>query len=437
MSSSQIQVETVSLASLRPYARNARHHSPAQIKAIAASIAEFGITNPPLIDEHSEIIAGHGRIAAAQKLKLKTLPIIRILGLSETQKRALRLADNKLALNSSWSTELLARELEDLTATEFDITLTGFDIIEIDKLTTPSLDLMGEDPPLPEPPVSPVSREGDIWSLGDHRLIVGDARDPSTYLKLVGQERADMVITDPPYNVPIAGHVSSKKRARHDEFRMASGEMSKEQFSAFLTTTLSLARDVSRAGSLHYVFADWRMIGTLTAIGDELYSSLMNIAVWAKPNGGMGSFYRSQYELIAIFKHGDGPYVNNIQLGRMGRYRSNVWQYPGASGFSKSRKKDLADHPTVKPVALLADAIRDASCPGDLVLDPFGGSGSTLMAAQLTKRRAALIEIEPKFADVTCRRFHEHTGIEPALLPDMTPLSQVRAERWDNQKGAA
>ncbi len=434
---SQIQFETVPPASLRPYARNARHHSRKQVKAIAASVREFGFTNPILVDEGGEIIAGHGRLEAAQHLGLTTVPIIRISGLSGVQKKALRLADNKLALDSVWNLKLLSAELADLATTDFDLTLTGFETIEVDKLTTPSLCLRELDDPLPEPPAVPVSRDGDVWALRDHILAVGDARDAAVHRKMLGSKLADMVITDPPYNVPIDGHVSGKGRIRHDEFRMASGEMSPSEFRSFLTTTLSLARDVSRDGSLHYVFVDWRMIGLLTAIGEELFSMLMNIAVWAKPNGGMGSFYRSQHEMVAIFKYGTAPHVNNIQLGRMGRHRSNIWQYPGASGFSKTRKQDLSDHPTVKPVALVADAIRDATKPGDLVLDPFGGSGTTLIAAEVTKRRAALIEIEPKYADVTLRRFQEQTGIEPVLLPERIPLSVVRTERNANQKDAA
>lgn len=434
---SQIQFETVPLTSLRPYARNARHHSRKQVKAIAAGMTEFGVTNPPLVDEAGEIIAGHGRLEAAKQLNLASIPIIRISGLSEIQKKALRLADNKLALDSAWNLELLSAELTDLATTDFDITLTGFETIEVDKLTTPSLGLRELDNPLPEPPAYPTACSGDIWALGDHLLAIGDARDVSVYRRLLGPKLADMVITDPPYNVPISGHVSGKSRVTHDEFRMASGEMSGTEFGTFLAASLALARDSSRDGSLHYVFADWRMIGRLTAVGDELFSTLLNIAIWAKPNGGMGSFYRSQHEMVAIFKHGNAPHVNNVQLGRMGRHRSNVWQYPGASGFSKTRKKDLADHPTVKPVALVADAIRDATKPGDLVLDPFGGSGTTLIAAELTKRRAALVEIEPKYADVTLRRFQEHTGVEPVLLPDRIPLFAVRAERTANQKVAA
>lgn len=432
MASADIQFDTVPLATLRGYERNARNHSRKQIKAIAASIREFGFTNPILIDETGEIIAGHGRFEAASSLGMASVPVIRILGLEAVQKRALRLADNKLALDSAWDVELLSSELADLTLTDFDITLTGFETIEIDRLTTPSLDPAAADDVLPDPPAVPVSRTGDLWALGDHVLAVGDAGDGAIYTQLLGSQLADMVITDPPYNVPIAGHVTGS--GKHGEFRMASGEMSKTEFSAFLTATLSLARDASRSGSLHYVFADWRMIGLLTATGEELFSTLMNIAVWAKPNGGMGSFYRSQHEMVAIFKQGDASHVNNIQLGRMGRYRSNVWQYPGASGFSKTRRQDLADHPTVKPVTLVADAIRDATGPGDLILDPFGGSGTTLIAAELTKRRAALVEIEPKFADVTLRRFEEQFGIEPVLLPGRTPLSLVRAQRLSSQK---
>jgi DNA modification methylase len=434
---SQIQFETVPLTSLRPYSRNARHHTRKQVKAIAAGMVEFGVTNPPLVDEVGEIIAGHGRLEAAKHLNLAIIPIIRISGLSEVQKKALRLADNKLALDSAWNLDLLSAELTDLATTDFDITLTGFETIEVDKLTTPSLGLTELDNPLPEPPAYPTSCIGDIWALGDHLLAVGDARDVLVYCRLLGPKLVDMVITDPPYNVPIIGHVGGKGRVKHDEFRMASGEMSGTEFGSFLATSLAMARDVSRDGSLHYVFADWRIIGRLTAIGEESFSALLNIAVWAKPNGGMGSFYRSQHEMVAIFKHGTATHVNNVQLGRMGRHRSNVWQYPGASGFSKTRKRDLEDHPTVKPVALVADAIRDATKPGDLVLDPFGGSGTTLIAAELTKRRAALIEIEPKYADVTLRRFQEHTGVEPVLIPDRVPLSKVRAERNADKKDAA
>jgi DNA modification methylase len=238
-----------------------------------------------------------------------------------------------------------------------------------------------------------------------------------------------MVITDVPYNVPIAGHVSGLGRKTHDEFAMASGEMSAEQFAEFLRATLGAARDSSRDGSLHYVFIDWRSVAELITLGRELFTEFKNLICWAKPNAAMGSLYRSQHELIAVFKHGRARHVNNVQLGRLGRYRSNVWQYPGASGFSKSRVRDLEDHPTVKPVQLVADAIHDATMPGDLVLDPFGGAGTTLIAAEQVGRRAALIEIEPKYVDVTLRRFYEQSAVEPKLLPDRTTFADVRQQR--------
>lgn len=435
---SEIQFETALVVALQRYPRNARRRARNQILKIAASIEEFGFTNPILIDEKGEIVAGHGRLEAAIYLKMTTVPVIRVSGLSEVQKKALRLADNRLTEGSSWDRELLKLELADLTLTDFDVTLTAFDTIEIDKLLTPDLGLENQDRPLPPTPAHPVSRLGDLWAAGDHRLLVGDARDHGAYRLLLGLALADMVMSDPPYNVRINGNVGGKGSVKHDEFRMASGEMDDVAFSAFLSLVFRLARDYSRDGSLHYICADWRMIGLLTMVGKELFAQLMNVAVWVKSNGaGMGSFYRSQHEMVAIFKHGTAAHTNNIQLGRMGRHRSNVWQYPGASGFSKNRKRDLEDHPTTKPLALVADAIRDATKPGDLILDPFGGSGTTLIAAELTKRRAALIEIESKYADVTLRRFQEQTGIEPVLLPDRIPLSAVRAERNANQRDAA
>lgn len=429
MSGSVTKMEMMDVTALRPYARNARIHSKKQVARIAASIAEYGFTNPPLIDEDGEIIAGHGRVAAAKQLRLQGIPVIRLMGLSDVQKRALRLADNKLALDSAWSVELLAEELKGLITTDFDLSLTGFDAIEIDKLVTPSLSVADQDDEVPAPPSDPVTQGGDIWALGIHRIVCGDAREVGSYHAVLGAELADAVVADPPFNVPIAGNVSGKGSVKHADFEMASGEMSRNEFREFLSTGLSLARQNSRNGSLHYVFSDWRMIGLLTGIGEEVYSKLLNIIAWIKPNAGLGSHYRSQHELIAVFKNGDAAHINNVQLGRMGRYRSNVWQYAGASSFSKTRKRDLADHPTVKPLMMIADAIRDATNPGGLVLDPFGGSGTTLIAAELIGRRACLIEIEPKFVDVTMRRFQDRTGVEPKLLPEMTPLSQIRKQR--------
>jgi hypothetical protein len=280
---SSFKFEIVDVTSLRPYARNARIHSKRQVDKIAHSIEEFGFTSPPLIDEQGEIIAGHGRVAAAKQLSLQTIPVIRIVGLTDLQKRALRLADNKLALDSVWSVELLGEELKGLTTTEFDLTLTGFDAIEVDRLITPSLSLGDADDEAPDPPIDPITKSGDVWALGSHRIVCGDAREVSSYAAAVGTELADAIIADVPYNVPIAGHVSGKGLVKHADFEMASGEMSRDEFKAFLTNALSLARQHSRDGSLHYVFSDWRMIGLLTGIGEEIYSKLLNIIAWIKP----------------------------------------------------------------------------------------------------------------------------------------------------------
>lgn len=423
-------VEDVQLSRLIPYANNPRRRTRAQIRKLAGLISRYGFTSPVLIDEDNVILAGHGRLEAARSLGMVSVPSIRIINLSKAEKNALRIADNRISEESSWNPELLSLEMKGLLELGFEMQDTSFDTIELDLiLAADDASAPVIEKPLPPPPDVPVSRSGDKWKLGRHSLVCGDARDSWTFARLLGHDKADMVFMDPPWNVPIEGHVSGNGRAKHDEFRMASGEMTLPEFQSFLTTILTQTRDWSTNGSLHYVCIDWRGIADVITAGRQLFSRLMNVAVWAKPNAGMGSFYRSQHEMVVIFKRGDAAHVNNVQLGRLGRYRSNLWQYPGGSGFSKSRLQDLEDHPTVKPRALVADAIRDASAPNALVLDPFGGAGTTLLAAEITGRRAALIEIEPKFVDVTLRRFQDQTGQEPLLLPDMTPLSEVRRQR--------
>jgi len=427
MTMTNLSFETASLTELTEYENNPRHHDRNQVERLAASIREFGFTNPVLVDEDNCLIAGHGRLAAARVVGLTKVPIVRVIGLSAAQARALRIADNRLAERSAWSPKLLSLELEALIEMDFDMELTGFDTIELDGLVSDDGEQAEEEAPCPAPPSTPVSRTGDLWLCGEHRIICGDARDREAYVSLTDGKLADLVITDVPYNVAIRGNVSGS--GRHQEFAMASGEMTIERFMEFHQQTLGNARDASRDGSLHYVFIDWRSVADLIRLGRELFTELKNVIAWVKPNGGMGSFYRSQHELIAIFKHGTAAHVNNIQLGRLGRHRTNVWQYPGASGFSKTRGKDLADHPTVKPIKLVADAIRDASASGDLILDPFGGAGTTMLAAHRVKRRAALIEIDPAYVDVSLRRFHEATGIEPVLAETGAFLSDVREQR--------
>lgn len=428
----ELHVDLVDINLLKPYAMNARAHSRKQVRRIADSIKQFGFTNPLLIDELGEVIAGHGRLQAAQQLKLGQVPVIRLRHLDTAQKRALRLADNRIAELSSWTPELLTSELQFLVETDFAVEVTGFDTIDLDRILTPAN--AADDPddaPVPAPPDQPTSRSGDIWLLGNHKLICGDARLSETHTALLGAELADLVITDPPYNVPISGHVSGT--ARHGNFAMASGEMSRAEFQQFLSQALSCARERSRPGSVHYVFMDWRSLAELLAVGANVYGHLLNICVWAKTNAGMGSFYRSQHEFIAVFRNGDVAHINNVQLGRLGRHRSNLWTYAGATTFSRTRDADLVDHPTVKPIAMIADAIRDASRPGDLVLDPFGGSGSTLLAADKVGRRAALIEFDPAYVDVILRRFEERTGIAPILAATGLTVHLVQRQRQQEE----
>lgn len=427
-----LQIEYRASAELRLNTRNPRTHSPAQLRRIADSIRQFGFTNPVLIDESDQVLAGHGRLAAAQQLGLEFVPTVRLAQMSEAEKRAYVIADNRLAEKAGWDPELLALELSYLSELDldFDVTITGFEVAEIDQalqgLTEP---LPPEEIPEPDFAAPPVSALGDLWRLGPHRLLCGDARDPADYTRLLGDERATVVFTDAPYNVPIQGHVSGLGKTHHAEFAMASGEMTPTEFTAFLTTTCQQLSAFSTDGSLHYLCMDWRHLGELLAAGTAVYTELKNVCVWVKTNGGMGSLYRSQHELIFVFKHGTAPHRNNVELGKHGRYRTNVWTYPGANSFRRGRDEDLADHPTVKPVALVADVLLDCSKRRDLVLDPFGGSGTTLIAAERTGRRARLLELEPRYVDVTLRRYFSLTGKEPIHEASGRSWSALAAER--------
>jgi DNA modification methylase len=403
------------IASLRPYARNARTHSKKQIKQIAASIERFGFTNPILISDEGEIIAGHGRVAAAQLLGLKTVPTIALSHLSATDRRAYVLADNKLALNAGWDRDMLATELQGLVDLDFDMDLTGFSIAELDFALEAASDANPDQVDAPEDAVvhaigPAITRFGDVWDLGRHRLVCGDARSAEHMALLMRNERADMVFTDPPYNVAIDGNVCGLGEVKHREFAMASGEMSRSQIIAFLTDSLRTTSSVMRDGAIAYVCMDWRHVGDLLAASETVFTELKNMVVWNKTNGGMGSFYRSKHELILVFKHGTAEHTNSFGLGETGRYRTNVWDYPGISSIGSKRSEELAMHPTVKPVALIADAIKDCSRRGEIILDAFGGSGSTLIAAETTGRSARLIEYDALYCDTIIRRWEKLTG---------------------------
>lgn len=423
-------IKHIAIRDLTPWARNARTHSKKQVRQIADSIEQFGFTNPVLIDEKRTILAGHGRVEAAKLLRISDVPCLRIDHMTETEKRAYVLADNKLALNAGWDEDLLAAELGALMSDdlEFDIALTGFSIPEIDGILDavapeedgdPADDLMPD-----EAPVRVTS--GDIWQLGSHRLICGDALDPRVIDDLMCGEEARMVFTDPPYNVPIDGHVGNSGKIQHREFAMAAGEMSVPQFTAFLEAALRNLVDHSVDGSIHYICMDWRHMGELLAAGQGVYGTLKNLIVWAKDNGGMGTFYRSRHELIFAFKKGDAAHINTFELGQHGRYRTNVWEYRGVNTMRAGRMEELALHPTVKPVQMIADAIRDVSGRGDLVLDVFGGSGSTLIAAEKTGRRAYLCELDALYCDCILARWEAYAKDDAEqLLCGWTPPVSV------------
>jgi len=405
-------IEYVSTETLTPYKNNAKKHPEKQVQQIAASIQQFGFINPIIVNNDKEIIAGHGRLEGAKALKLKQVPVILVDHLTEAQVKAYRLADNQLTMNSGYDTELLRIELTDLSSLDldFDLDITGFELPEIEFLIegeTPK-ETDSDDEIIEDDVLKRVSF-GDVWHLGEHKLVCGDSTKAETYTLLLGDEKADVIFTDPPYNVKIDGHVCGNGKVKHEEFAMASGEMSDAEFINFLELFIKQCIDFSCDGSLHYIFMDWRHIYALLHAGQTHYTELKNICVWNKDNGGMGTMYRSKHELVALFKNGKGQHVNNVQLGVFGRYRTNVWDYAGVNSFGKNQS-DLKMHPTVKPVPLIIDALRDSTHKGGIVLDPFSGSGSTLIACENSGRQARCIEYSEHYCDVIIHRWETLTG---------------------------
>jgi DNA modification methylase len=425
-------MEHLSLDGLKPYPKNARTHSKKQLRQIADSIARFGFTNPVLIDASGMILAGHGRVEAARLLGLAEVPCVRLEHMSAAEKRAYVLADNKLAVNAGWDEEILAGELKELLAVDldFDIGLTGFTIAKIDSLVEglePQEPGDPEEERLPEDDGQPRCRPGDIWQLGAHRLACGSSLDERVVADLMAGETARMVFTDPPYNVPINGHVGGSGKVKHREFAMAAGEMTKDEFVAFLRAAFVNLAAASCDGSIHFVCMDWRHMDEMLKASAGVYAELKNLIVWVKDNGDMGTFYRSRHELIFAFKKGTGPHINAFELGQHGRYRTNVWQYRGVNTLKAGRMDELALHPTVKPVQMIADAIKDCSGRGDIVLDLFGGSGSTLIAAHKTGRRGYVVELDPVYCDRILRRWETYARDEAEQFACGIPMPPAAA----------
>jgi len=427
---------------LKPRLKNPRTHTPRQIKQIAASIAEFGFINPVLIDGADEIVAGHARVVASISLGMTDVPTVRVGHLSPAQIRAYVIADNRLAENAGWDRELLALELKELSVQpNFDVTVTGFEMAEIDLLVgEASHGEPDEADAIPEidRTLPAVSRLGDCWQISDHLLLCGDALKARSYERLLHSKRAQIIFTDPPYNVRIAGNVSGLGKAQHREFAMASGEMTPREFTNFLRRALKNLAEFSVDGSIHFVCMDWRHIRELADAADDAYTELKNICVWSKSNAGMGSLYRSAHEFIFVYKNGRAKHINNVELGRFGRSRTNVWEYAGMSSFGKDREASLAGHPTPKPLALVSDAILDCSKRGGIALDAFAGSGTTLLAAEKTGRRGYGIELDPHYADLIIKRFEEVYGLGAIHVDSDLSFDRVRTERTEhNNDGQA
>jgi DNA modification methylase len=426
---------------LRPAAGHARVHSDAKITALAAAMRRFGFIEPIIVDAEFNIIAGLARWLAAQKMGLVEVPVIVLPHLSAVEIRALRIAMGRFPEWAAWDLDQLRVELPAIVAQLPDLAVEelGFSVPEVDRLTAPSA---GQSPdPADDIPeindvVPPVSRTGDLWRLGQHFALCDDALKPQSYDRLLSRSAVRLTVSDPPYNVPINGHVT-KRIGKFAEFAMASGELTDDQFREFLRKAFAQIARVSVAGAIGFFFIDWRHARVMQEAADGVFCELKNFIVWAKDSPALGTFYRSQHEFVLAFKIADGKHINNFELGQHGRTRSNVWSYAGMSSFSARRDEALALHATPKPVAMLVDAILDCSNPGDLVLDPFGGSGSTLIAAERAHRRARLIEISPTYVDTTVRRWERFTGESAVLVETNEAFSEVARRRGESANTSA
>ena len=438
-------IQYVAIEDLKPHPDNPRVHPPRQIRQIAKSIDAFGFRIPVMIDSDSRLICGHGRIEACRKLGIARVPALRVTDLSEEQVRALMIADNRLTESSQWDDRLLGENLKILSQQEldFDLDVIGFNYGEIEYRIN-QIEMRGVDGEVDESDDVPDANQinhvcgvGDIWRLGDHRLVCGDATNTSTYEQVLGDKRAAMVFSDPPYNLPARdlGRVCADQ---HGDFAMAAGEMNPEEFTAFLESVMAQLCRFSLLGSIHYLFMDWRHALEILGAGLKHYSSFKNLCVWVKDRPGMGSFYRSQHELTFVFKNGDTPHQNNFELGQYGRVRSNVWSFPSvrslkAEDGDPASSEALKLHPTIKPVKLIEEAILDCSRRGEIVVDPFLGSGSTLIACEKTCRRCFGIEFAPRYVDVAIRRWQNWTGQEAVLVSTGQTYAEVTNIRSEVQ----
>lgn len=430
-------VMQVPTADLVPYSRNARTHDDKQLAIIERSLQTFGFTNPVLIDAANTIVAGHGRVAAAKRMGLTHVPAIRIEGLTPDQLRAYRLADNRIAELAGWNQEMLAIEFQHLTSIEldFNIETIGWDMPQIDILldayaggSARANDEADPADELPEEGKNAVSRLGDLWRLGRHRVMCASALDAAAFARLMDGRKAAMLCQDPPWNIAVS-KISGLGKVSHRPFPMANGDMTNGEFRQFLREEIRCNIAHAEPGAVVEIFIDWRGIEKVIAAGEAEGLELVNVCVWVKSNGGMGSLFRSQHELIVVFRKPGGSIKNNVQLGRFGRYRTNVWQVAGQNSFGAERMEALESHPTRKPVELIAEAMRDVTDIGDIVLDSFLGSGTAVLAAERTGRIAYGIELDPLYVDTTIRRWEKLTGHRALLDATGRSFGETEIER--------
>jgi DNA modification methylase len=413
-----LSIDYLPISSLRLDPQNPRLHNTKQIRQLANSIGTFGFNVPVLVDAQLRVIAGHGRVLACKLLEIAQIPVIRLEHLSESQVRAFMIADNRLTENSEWENRLLGEQFKILSEAEIDFSLevTGFEMSEIDMFVEglPPASRVKDDTAdaiLDSGTKPQVTRVGHLWVLGRHRVHCGDARNDSAYVPLMNGRPAEMVFADPPYNDPI-GCVTRFRKIHYPEFAVASGRVSESKFTEFLTSALGQLARNSVDGALHFICMDWRHSGELIAAAGSVYAELKDLCVWVKDTARRGSLYRSKHEFVFVFMSGKKPHRNNMQIGQFGRDRTNVWQYRRANSLSRKTEKGHLSllRPTIKPVKLVADAIRDCTTRGDMVLDPFLGSGTTVIAAERTGRACYGIELEPRYVDAIVRRWQALTG---------------------------
>lgn len=420
----ETKLTTIKIANLKCNQKNPRIHSKKQESILAKAVEHFKFLNPPIVDQHNNILAGNLRYDVAKLLGLEEIQVLRIDHLSDDDIRAFIIAENKIAEMAGWDQEVLKLELQYLTDIGYDICTTGFELAEIDLIINEAVITNSAEDDFPEAAdIKTHVKKGDIIALGEHKLINGNALDRLSYVAIMGDSKANMAFVDYPYNVKINGNVTTKKHFK--EFENASGEMSKPEFTEFLKKAMILQKEFSAVGSIHFGCMDWKHIEEIITAGNAVFDELKNVCIWDKGTAGMGSLYRSQHEMIFVFKNGTAPHINNIQLGKYGRYRTNIWNYPGMHVSNPKAAKFLQLHPTVKPTALIMDAILDCSKPNDIILDSFAGSGSTLIAAEKLQRKARLIEIDKHYCDVIITRWEQLTGQRAEVIGNLGGIDNV------------